>query len=327
MKNSRVLKVMLYVLAIGFLATPVWAQTAASKPKKLASATTKPNTTISTATVIGDLESVDNRAPFIADGTVLLTVRMRDMDASWKQFSLDSSAFSSYSSGTFYTKGQIVTIDGESYWAVYERAPVNVSKLSSWQYRAEQMAGSRAQLRPETLLSLSLLRSVVVKQYAKLKDIEPFDEAALSPSFNDSTNQVSYFNVVSLKYLRKISDALRGYKADFGDSVFPPTTSPEAARRALSPYAENPAIFVQPGTNNLYVPNAYVSERKLEDFRVKTKRGSRAVFMVVFYEAEVAKDGTRGVLMLDGSVRRLDEDQWARAKHLSHIDEIALTDK
>ncbi len=315
MRISKGLGVVACTWFFGFSVAPVEAQGTKAGAAKVS------------VRAVGDLSSAGNRATFIGDGTIPLTVKAGDMNASWQEFHFNSSLETDNENTVFYTRGQIVTIDGENYWVAYERAPLDVSKLSSWQYRAEQMAASKGQLHPETVLSLSLLHSAEVKKYARLKDIEPFDETSVSPEFNDSKESVSYFNVMSLKYLRKINEALASYKTDFEYSTMPRMKTPEEARNDLLPYAENPAIFVQPGTNRLYVPNAFLSEEKLAHLRVKTKYGSRAIFMVVFYEDDEASDGSRGVLMLDGSVRRMNEDQWARAKHLSHIDQLALTDK
>lgn len=272
--------------------------------------------------VVGDLDHPDNQATFTSTAAVPLTIFMRDMDSSWKRVRVGGS-FGLYGAANgdtiLFTRGKLVNLNGEDYLAVYEIAPIETAKLSPWQYRATQMQASNFKLRPETLLVLSLWRQKSFMENVKIGDIEPFNVSMLEASFNDSEMHGSYFNIMSLKYLRKINDALTRYKTDFEYSTMPPMTTPEAARRALSPYAENAAIFVQPGTNNLYVPNPILSERKLLHLRYKVKKSWRVLPYVMFYEKETAPDGSRGVLMMDGSARRVDDETWQALKKQSKI--------
>lgn len=285
-----------------------------------------------TVSVVGDLDHPDNQATFSSTANVPLTVFMRDMDSSWKRMRIGG-GFGLYSAGggdsVLFTRGTLIDLNGEKYLAVYEIAPVETAKLSPWQYRATQMTANNFKLRPETLLVLSLWRQKSFVENVKIGDVEPFNASMIETSFNDSEQSVSYFNIMSLKYLRKINDALSRYKTDFEYSTMPPMTTPQDARKALLPYAENAAIFVQPGTNNSYVPNPILSERKLLHLRYKVKKSWRVLPYVMFYEKEMAADGSRGVLMLDGTARRVDNETWQALKKQSKlsVEDEVISDK
>lgn len=122
----------------------------------------------------------------------------------------------------------------------------------------------------------------------------------------------AYYQQLAVVYLRKINDALTAYSYDhFG--VLPPMPTADAARRALAPYAENATIFFEPGTTRLFKANALLSGRNRAHLR---KRSS----LVIFYEAQPARDGMRAVLQLNGRVRRVDAKTWRKLAEQSQLD-------
>jgi len=96
-------------------------------------------------------------------------------------------------------------------------------------------------------------------------------------------------------------------------NVMPPMETAFAARKALLPFAENAAIFTQPGTSQPYKANPLFSNRKREHL-------SRDSAAVIFYEAQPSADGLRAVLSYDGVVRRVNDKQWTRLKKLSLLE-------
>ena len=84
------------------------------------------------------------------------------------------------------------------------------------------------------------------------------------------------------------------------------------AREALEEFAQNPAIWTQPGTTRPFAFNSLFSGRKMAHLRGK---GS----WILAYEAAPARDGSRAVLRLDGRVVRLGEKQARALLEISRV--------
>jgi prepilin-type processing-associated H-X9-DG protein len=119
------------------------------------------------------------------------------------------------------------------------------------------------------------------------------------------TDQVSNSN------LKQIGLALLMYSQDF-DEKLPPMRSAAGVKKAISPYIRNAAVFIQPGTKQPYRPNTFLSHRSVATFKTPAS-------MMAFFEASPASDGTRGVLFLDGHVKRFPEAAWPALRRASHI--------
>ena len=130
-----------------------------------------------------------------------------------------------------------------------------------------------------------------------------FDAAKTTDAFDQS---------LSLIYLSKIYEAVQSY-SEANLQTLPPMPTAFAARQALLPYAENAAIFTVPGSEQPFKANALFSGRK----RAHLYKRGRAV---LFYEGEIASDGSRGVLLLDGTTQRLDAKAWRELKKISGLD-------
>jgi beta-lactamase regulating signal transducer with metallopeptidase domain len=138
--------------------------------------------------------------------------------------------------------------------------------------------------------------------------------------------------------LKQLGTALRMYAQDY-DMVLPPMNDPLAAKKALYSYVRRQDdVFLVPGSDEPYQPNAAVSRHQMVGkFRVQNpgeksswfwtvRRGQHPKWMkvngyitdaanrVAFYEPKPATDGTRMVVFLDGRVARLTESQWQRLK-------------
>lgn len=95
-------------------------------------------------------------------------------------------------------------------------------------------------------------------------------------------------------------------------NVLPPLDSAFQARQNLDEFAENAAIFTQPGTNQPFAWNPIFSGRK------RAHLGGKNGWLLA-YEAAPHPDGSRAVLTLGGRALRLSEKQWNKLASVSKL--------
>jgi hypothetical protein len=138
---------------------------------------------------------------------------------------------------------------------------------------------------------------------------------------------------VSQGRLKQLGTALLMYMQDY-DEQLPSMKDAATAKSRLLPYVRgDEAVFINPRTSMPYAPNPAISERRigtlylyphLKGRRPRPVPRERSLFgdpsqIVAFYEPGPSPDGTRGVLFLNGRVRRIPETEWTRIKRLSRI--------
>jgi hypothetical protein len=275
-----------------------------------------------TGTVLGQGMSFQE---LLSGKTVPLTLKLKDLNDEWRRINLGGSsggagALAIYSAmfggglggGVYYTKGQTVTVGGETYLVAY-RAQTKSPDMASMQ----QLMRSGQMPEPEkptaqTTLSLSLLN---LRTTGSFNDIRPFNlefeltgnETALATEGEKRAQEV---NDASLSNLRKLGTALLTYERD--RKVLPLLTDVRTAQEELVLYVSSKDVFAQPETKKPYQPNPSLSGKKLADIAKPEKT-------VVFYEATASPDGTRGVLFLDGHADRIPENNWKRIKQDSQF--------
>ena len=161
---------------------------------------------------------------------------------------------------------------------------------------------------PITLLQMSEVQRVVTRGETGLKSFDADDykfdvPLPTSEAFNQN---------LSVLFLRKIGEALTAY-SQASLEVLPPLENAAEARQNLEPFAENGAIFLQPGPRVPFRFNSVLSGRKRAHLRGKG-------YFVVAYEGTPAADGSRAVLRLNGTVLRADEKTWRKLKEASRIE-------
>lgn len=128
--------------------------------------------------------------------------------------------------------------------------------------------------------------------------------------------------------LKQIGLALLMYTQDYDEKLPPMRSSQSMAdikktywetskqgtvQQVLTPYMKSQELFAHPTTREIYRPNLSLSGRSLAGLDgVDT-----ANYVVTFYEASPAPDGTRAVLYLDGHVKREREIDWAAIRAAS----------
>lgn len=244
-----------------------------------------------------------------------LSLTLKDLDGSWRVFSLSANADASGqlnlylavltggSQTTYYTKGETVTLGGEIYLIAYrQKSSVDYAALLKG---GESDLPPAPKLTPDTLLSLSLLN---LRSVGSLDDIQAFSlQAALNPPPPPSPDPKK----ATVSDLKQLGLAFSQYTQDY-DEKLPPMKTAAVTKRVLYPYVKSDSIFEQPQTHTLFQPNTSLSGRSLASFNDPAS-------MVIYYEAAPEDDGLRAVLFLDGHVKRLADADWQRVKSASHV--------
>lgn len=115
-----------------------------------------------------------------------------------------------------------------------------------------------------------------------------------------STNNLKQLGVATLMY---VSDH---------DGKLPTMHDSAQVKTAIWPYLHQSPFYLNPITGKPYLMNTTLSGQILKEVRNPSET-------VLFYEDAPAKDGTRGVCLLDMHARRLSGDSWSRLKQTSKI--------
>jgi hypothetical protein len=234
-----------------------------------------------------------------------LAVAYKEFGTGWREF------FWEYN--LYFTKGEAHWLSEHEYLVAYKFAPRDKKLLEEKEFIASAtnnsypfVADDRFEL---TLLPMEELIPYVTRGNTNLRS---FDPSRRKNPFDASRGSNAFQQNLSLVYLRKIYSAFNAYGRAYLN-VTPPLETAFAARAALLPFAENAAIFTQPGTDAPYKANPIFSNRKWAHLRGKGR-------WVLFYESQPAPDGMRAVLRFDGVARRVEEKTWSALKKLSQLD-------
>jgi len=212
---------------------------------------------------------------------------------------------------TYFTRGDTVFLSNIEYVVAYKLAYSDLAKLSPHDYALSAVrglvhtgAGDRFRL---SLLPAREVQNRITNHNSSLRSFSPDAyklniQLPASEAFNQN---------LSLLYLRKIGEAFSAYsRANL--NVLPPLESAFAARQGLEEFAENPAIFTQPGAERPFAFNPLFSGRKRAHLKGKG-------YLILAYEAQPAADGSHAVLTLYGKVARLSEKQWNKLARVSQL--------
>ena len=271
----------------------------------------------------------------LSGSQVPLTVQLKDLDSSWRQFVISgqfeigdilkiyTELFQSgnSTSSIYYTQGQTVTIDSETYVIAYRLSPQG--KGLNFRSLIEKTLGNGCdessianQLTSETNLTLSLLN---LRTIGSLNDIRTFnlkeELAASQQAYQEAKaacekKQLELINSQVKSDLIGLSSALISYTSEF--DVFPQMDNPEIVKADLEGWVQDSSVFLHPETAEPYQPNPTLSGKNIVDIPNPEE-------IVVFYEASPAQDGTRGVLFVNGVVDRIAAADWSKVKKDSKL--------
>jgi len=234
-----------------------------------------------------------------------LALQISDLGQGWREFD--------WNRNVYFTKGETWFLSNEEYLIVYKSVDEEAVRQSPEEFRANQSPLYRETLHPTSRLQLDALPMSSILPYfvGGNSTLRSFTLKDYRDGVKDKARVVpdAYYQNLSVIYLRKIGEAIKNYNRDYLD-VMPPMPTAFIARDALEPYAQNTAIFTQPGSAQPFRFNALFSGRKRAHLKGK---GS----WIVAYEGEAALDGSRAVLLLSGRVYRAGAKHWERLREVS----------
>lgn len=281
----------------------------------------------------------------LAGKSIPLALKIGDLQQGWQQFTIDGQQDSLVdfvmlvSSGepdpsqliqTFYTNGQTIASAGESYLVVYQRPrifPKQGEGRSSYRSRhsGPSMETQLARLlTADTPLTLSLLN---LSAAGNLMNIRPFNlQAELTASAKDRERLIREDKQAqrqqSVGHLTQLGHMIRAY-AQRHKGVLPSMGSYEKLNNAIDytpgemmeydePAMPMPTAETPETPEITYATNPTLSQKKLAAFHDQS-------WIPTVYEAQMASDGTRGVLFLNGAVKRISEAEWRKLKRAAKI--------
>ncbi|MHB9131070.1 MAG: hypothetical protein ACYDBB_08280 [Armatimonadota bacterium] len=251
-----------------------------------------------------------------------LHLQLKELDAGWCRFSLSDSSSSMlnlmllrHSGGpgadllgqqaVYYAKGQTIVIREGAFLLAYTPK----KKLPQPADLQAMANGPRPPdpLTPDTQLGLTLLD---LHRIGSIHELRPFDlKREIRNAYRRPLKDI---NNESLMRLRLLVTAMSMYSQEHADKL-PPMQDAAEYKAALLPYVNNEALFVHPDTEEPYQLNATLSALVESDIKDSDK-------MVVIFEASPSPDGTRGVVFLNGSVQRVNDEEWSALRKQSGIE-------
>ena len=247
---------------------------------------------------------------------VPLSMQLKDLQAGWVRMTVSgqpgvselahvfSSMMGGHAAGVFYSKGDMLALEGEKYLVAYG---VPMRPVDS----AAMRGGNPPPMEPltaDTALSLSLLK---MQTLGSLLDIRPFDLASEISADNAEGQAVGAVAdtrekariTSSLNNLRQIAVAAQMFCQDHKEIL------PDA-KLWLQELNLPKQVLTVPGTADKYLYNDSLGGKTLAEI----KDPATTIF---FYEPNPRADGSRLAAFIDGHVAQLQEAAWQEAKQKS----------
>jgi len=253
-------------------------------------------------------------AQLLGGKVVPLGMQLKEVPAGWVRLCVSgqpgvsemaqmfSTMMGGHAAGVFYTKGDMLALEGEKYLVAYgvPMRPVDPAAMQNGPRAPEPLTA-------DTPLSLSLLK---MQTLGSIIDIRPFDLASEIKVEKEAAAAVGNAKdkariTSSLNNLRQIALAASMFCQDHKQML------PDA--KTWQPELNLPKqVLVVPGTNEMYLYNESLGGKSIADI----KEPSATIF---FYEPNPRADGTHLAAYLDGHVAQLSDADWQTAKQKSGI--------
>ncbi len=256
-----------------------------------------------------------------------LSITMKDLTADWRQMHVSTEhggvegqliAMARAQSGgadfgLYYTKGQVLVIDGESFLVSYN-AVLDLKKISAMVEQGTEMDKILV-LTPDTSLTLTLLN---LRTCGNFLDIRPFDPATafVKPDKPNPTEDAEETPIpvptpttpeeATLANLHQLATTMMMYVHD-NNGKYPPMGSVRQMQQALDSYLVSGAQFTSPKTGQPFLPNPRLSG--ISEAKVKYPAQT-----IVLYDAKPWSDGRRAIAFADGHAKLIPEAEWQRIK-------------
>jgi hypothetical protein len=271
--------------------------------------------------------------PLLSGNSAPLTVKLGDLNADWRVFTLDganggygamvSAMMGGSATSDYFTKGDTVNAGGDVYLIAYSphQEPLDYAAMMQSSGRPKP-----SKLSAGSILDLSLINLHTV---GTLNGVHPFDlKQELAESARAASSIGAMYGGATVTASTESADTSEGasrsesrlkqlglaylqYVQD-NDEKFPAKMDPASFQKALYPYVKSKEIFLQPGVNKPYLANTRLSGHSVADL-------SEPSSMVVFYESVPGSDGKRWVCLADGHVRQVGAADWTKLKKASKI--------
>lgn len=266
---------------------------------------------------------------------VPLTIQLQNLDNTWRKINVSGqyelgdfmknwgNLLGGYAyNNTYYTQGKTKKFGGETYLIAYRLQPQGeplslqslISSSSSNTCDEDKLPKAITETTTVHLAFLNLntigsLNDVVSVNIAdEINSSQKQYQEAIAVCKAAELQEVNY-TVESNLY--ELSYAVLGYSEGHNGKL-PNLKDAATAQSDLSDLVSTSSVFVHPKTNEPYQPNAKLSGKILADIPNPDKT-------ILFYELTPAVDGTRGVLFLDTSVRRISAEDWDKVKQESGL--------
>jgi len=254
--------------------------------------------------------------PLLSGKVAPLSLKLKELNSTWRRFALVETGgmaglfgLATTVGGGYYTKGDTVTVAGETFLLAYRQQG---AQISLYQMVASGPGGVQMEeLTAESPVTLSLLN---LRNLAGMNDIRLFDLKQELAEYKKASEQAaataSQMGGGQSDNLQQLAIAVQMYIADF--DALPPLGDAEAVTQALVEYVSDESVFTDPDTGEAYAVNSSLSGKSLSEIEDPAQ-------MVVLYQAEPGNGGKRGVAFLDGHVQRVSDSQWEKLKAGSGI--------
>lgn len=288
----------------------------------------------------GLLENTDPGAQMqqiLTGKTIPLSISISDLQEGWQQFTIDGAQDDSnwlitmmryendeeeaVAPPVYYTNGLTVTSGGQTYLVTYQQemeadherfaADDFDRDLPSWNQEANKRFATL--IEPDTKLSLALLN---LSAAGNLLNIRPFvlkDELATSAKARYAIQKAATRARLqsSIDYLGALGNQIR-YFSQSHKGKLPAMSSIDSLCEVIGYYPGDYSEYGQADESMVYKTNTRLSGKRLATFK-------KTPWVVLVYEAQVASNGTRGVLFVDARAKRVGEAEWVKLKKANRI--------
>ncbi len=247
-----------------------------------------------------------------------LTVKLKDLKDGWRRFTPGSQSDAGSKLldmvmtqqmnqpahlNIYYTKGELVTLAGETFLVAYSRQQVPIDPQAMQQQRGNRGPVTPLPLTQNTELTLCLLN---LRTLGNLVDIHVFNLLEeIAYSLDQGRVVGGPAEQASAANMRQLATAVIMYLQDHNMQL-PALDDAEKLKKDLLPYVGNEKIFLTPAGES-FQGNPMLAGKHAGDYKNSSE-------VILLFEVTPDADGKRVVAFLDGHLDVVDENGWATLK-------------
>lgn len=248
-----------------------------------------------------------------------LTLKLKELDNGWRCFTpgsandagtmlmsivMTQATHQPTAALVYFTKGQLVTMNGETYLVAYSRLPEPPPDMNALRQGVAKPPTPATQNTEVSLCLLNLRTTGNLLNVRTFNLVQELAETHPQPEvLTDTAAQKATVN-----NLRQLAIAALMYAQDHNEQFPAGMDDAEKLQQTLQAAVKlDPQIYAQPNTGELYQANPSLSGKGLGQI-------ANPAEMVLFFEISAWPDGKRGVSFVDGHVELVNEQRWAALK-------------